>query len=122
MMLKTLPLLMAIIILSSTANALSPLAEAGKEQFALCNTCHDPDLDPPKGAPMFGVQRRYTRAYGSKEEVIKQIISYVKQPSVEKALMRNAVKQMGIMPSLAIPDDTLNKIAHYIYEEFFEPP
>lgn len=121
-MFKQLVIASMFLIAASSVNALSPMAEAGKTHFALCNTCHNPDLDPPLGAPMFGIQRRYTRAYGSQEEVSKRIVAFVQQPSKDKALMRNAVKNLGLMPALPLPEETLTQIAHYIYEESFAPP
>lgn len=121
-MLNYFAFFIAVLMVSTSVKALSPLAEEGKVHFVLCNACHDPNLDPPKGSPMFGVQRRYTRAYGTKEEVVKRIVAFVKQPSEDKALMRNAVKNLGLMPAMPLPDDMLNKIAHYIYEETFSPP
>ncbi len=104
------------------AEALSPLAEEGKAYFAVCNACHNPDLEPPKAAPFFGIQRKYQRAYGSKQAMVQQIKSYVKQPSEEKALMRNAVKNLGLMPPLELSDEILHKLATYIVEESFAPP
>ncbi len=110
------------IVIPLKAQALSPLAEEGKIYFSVCNACHNPDLEPPKAAPFFGIQRRYKRAYGSKEAVVQNIKSYVKQPSEEKALMRNAVKNLGLMPPLDLSDEILHKVATYIVEESFAPP
>jgi cytochrome c2 len=47
----------------------SQQAVEGEKLFASCFACHNPELDPPLAAPMYGIQRRYKRTYGSKEEV-----------------------------------------------------
>ena len=37
----------------------------GEKLFASCLACHNPELDPPLAAPMYGVQRRYKRTYSN---------------------------------------------------------
>lgn len=114
--------LLSILLLPSMSYSLSPEADAGKAQFAVCNACHNPELDPPLGAPMFGIQRRYMRAYGSKQSFIDNIVSFVKNPQIEKVQMRQAAGELGLMPALDLPDEMLRQIATYISEESFAPP
>ena len=42
--------------------SLSELAVQGEAAFAICQSCHDASLNPPKAPPMYGVQRRYNIA------------------------------------------------------------
>lgn len=39
---------------------LSASAQQGKQAFAACNACHNPELDPPLAPPMYGVKKYYT--------------------------------------------------------------
>lgn len=111
-----------LLVTASGALALSPEAGEGMEHYPSCHGCHNPELDPPLGPPMFGVQRRYQRAYPTRQLFIENMAAYVRQPVQEKALMKEAVGQLGVMPPLPLPDEMLRKIVSYIYEETFAPP
>lgn len=71
---------------------------------------------------MFGVQRQYKRVTGTREGFIGRIATFVASPSSERAIMRKAVEQLGLMPAMPLPDASLRKIASYIYEQEFLPP
>ncbi len=119
-----LGLIVVFTFLTTVASAvpLSPQAEEGKLGFVLCNACHNPELDPALAPPMWGLQRRYSRISGSKEQFVNSIVSFVKNPDETKAIMRQAVKQLGLMPAQDLPVEHLENIATYIYEETFQPP
>ena len=72
--------------------------------------------------PFFGVQNRYIREYSDKAEFISAIVNWVKQPTMDKALMRRPVRELGLMPAMPLPDEMLVQIAAYLYEKEFEPP
>ncbi|MBF0287348.1 MAG: hypothetical protein HQM14_05965 [SAR324 cluster bacterium] len=110
------------VMIFSNVYAFSPEAETGKLFYPSCQVCHDPDQIPPLGPPMYGIQRQYKKAYLTKEKVIEHIVAYVNHPQEEKALMKNAVSALGVMPPLPLPEEVLNNIGSYIYEETFEPP
>lgn len=110
------------LIVSQLSFALTPDAEKGKASVAVCLSCHNATLEPPKAPPFFGVKNRYIRDYQDKEGFIKAITDWVKNPSEEKALMKRPVKILGVMPAMPLPDDMLNQIASYLYEEQFDPP
>jgi hypothetical protein len=101
---------------------LTPEATKGAESFAFCYACHNPELDPPLGPPMYQVQWRYKRDYSTKNIFVSKIVSFVKEPKEENALMRNAVNELNLMPPMPLPDTTLINIAHYIFEHTFPPP
>ena len=105
-----------------SAAGLSPQAQAGHRLYAVCHSCHDPELEPPQGPPMFGVQRRYQRATDGKEAFIARMVTYVEAPSAEQAVMTEAVARMGIMPALPIGKAPLEQLAAYIYEAEWPPP
>lgn len=101
---------------------LSKDAKAGQALFAVCDSCHNAELHPPKGPPMFGVQRRYNRATEGRAEFVARLVAHVTAPTEEKALMKMAVEKLGLMPPLPLGDAPLRKIAAYIYEAEFAPP
>ncbi len=102
--------------------SLSESAIQGKAVFAVCQSCHDASLNPPKAPPMYGVQRRYQRQYENQQAFVDAIVQFVSQPTEDRALMKHPIKKLGLMPALPLGDDMLSNIATYIYEENFEPP
>ena len=101
---------------------LSSAAERGKSSVGVCTSCHNQELDPPLGPPLFGVQKRYRMMYPEKHEFVKRMVSFVKEPQLDKAIMRRPVRKLGLMPAMALPKDQLSDIAHYIYEASFGYP
>lgn len=120
--------LMALLLNSPITRAddnqtsMSELAVTGGTKFAVCQSCHDASLNPPKAPPMFGVQRRYKKQYASQQEFVDAVVQFVSQPTDDGALMKGPVRKLGLMPGLPLGDDMLSEIAAYIYEESFEPP
>lgn len=122
MMLKKIVLLLCGLFISLSSLALSPEAEQGKALYPACHVCHNPAQDPPLGPPMWGVKRRYQRASMNEDEFVERMINFVRQPSLEIAIHDQALKQLGLMPAMPFPEDTLRKIVSYILEEKFPPP
>ncbi len=117
-----LTILLYAMVFTTNSSALSPEAEAGKELFSACHVCHDQALNPPKGPPMWGVQRRYKKHSPDDKAFVENITNFVKAPSLELAINTQAVKQLGLMPAMPLPDMILRNIATYILEEKFPPP
>lgn len=115
-------LLFSSAIFSITSAALSPQAIEGKNLYPTCHVCHNQKMDPPLGPPMWGVQRRYKNNTLDDEDFIQSMTDFVKAPTLEKSRHSEAVKRMGLMPALPLPDDMLKKISAYILEEQFQPP
>lgn len=103
-------------------DSLSTTAERGKAAVKVCLSCHSQELDPPQGPPLFGVQKRYSMMFPEKEVFVKRIVSFVKDPQLDKAIMRRPVRKLGLMPAMNLPEDQLSDIAHYIYEASFNLP
>jgi hypothetical protein len=53
---------------------------------------------------------------------VKNMSDFVKAPSLDLAIHDQAVKQLGLMPPMPLPDEMLRNIATYILEENFPPP
>ena len=102
--------------------ALSPDATAGKSLYPACHVCHDQVANPPLGPPMWGVRSRYARNSLDKDDFVKSMTAFVKAPTLKNAIHDEALAQLGLMPAMPLPDDMLNKISTYIFEEEFPPP
>ena len=109
-------------LFSMNSMALSPEAIEGKSFYPACHICHDQLLDPPLGPPMWGVQRLYKNNTIDDEDFVQSMVDFVKVPALEKVIHNEAVRQLGLMAPLPLPDDILKKIATYILEEQFPPP
>lgn len=101
---------------------LGPDAIEGRSLYPACHVCHDQEADPPLGPPMWGVQRRYQMATIDDQDFVQSMVSFVKAPTLESARHHEAVRQLGLMPPLPLPDEMLRKISIYILEERFPPP
>lgn len=115
-------LLLSGTIVSTNLFALSPEAIEGKSLYPTCHVCHNQEMDPPLGPPMWGVQRRYKNNSLDKEDFVQSMVNFVKAPTLETAIHDQAVEQLGLMPPLPLPDVMLQKISTYIQEEKFPPP
>ena len=102
--------------------ALSKTATQGKLNFAICQSCHDDSLNPPKAPPMFGVQRKYKRQHDTQQGFVDAVVKFVTQPTEDAALMKGPIKKLGLMPAMPLGNEMLSPIASYIYEASFEPP
>ncbi|MCB1758239.1 MAG: cytochrome C [Gammaproteobacteria bacterium] len=114
--------LVATLLFPPLATALTPAAEEGKLLYPACHVCHNPQMDPPLGPPMWGVKRRYQNGTLDERDFVVSMVEFVKNPSLERAIHDEAVAQMGLMPPMPLPDEMLEKIAAYIHEAEFPPP
>jgi hypothetical protein len=85
-----------------------------------CFICHreQPAYGKHEGLtapPMPGVKMHYLRKYKNKEDFIRAVTEWVKNPSEDKSIMKGAVKRFGLMPAFPYPDDELRKIAEALY-------
>jgi len=97
--------------------------EKGKSLFQeYCLSCHDAGLDPPQAPPMYGVQKRYRMDSPDRAEFIRRITAFVQQPSEDRALLKMAVKHVGLMPAVDVAGDDVKAIAAYIYDASFDIP
>lgn len=98
--------------------------EAYKLMKSKCFICHFPKPDPSKrdqmiAPPMLRVQEHYKPIYPKKEDFVKAIINWVKNPTEEMVEMPGTVREWGIMPKLAYADTDVEKIAAVLYDMDF---
>lgn len=89
-----------------------------------CYLCHNPKT--AKGSisapPMILVKTRYLKNRSGKEEFIEDMVSFIKNPNEKSSKMPEAIKEYGLMPYQFYPENTLRKIAEYMFENEVETP
>jgi mono/diheme cytochrome c family protein len=100
----------------------------GKEVFELtCKSCHMPKGDghasldgkhkKRTAPPMAMVKKRYLNAYPERDDFVKAVADWAAAPSQDSSLLKRAVKHHGVMPAQMLKEDSLKKVAAYIYDE-----
>lgn len=89
-----------------------------------CNVCHSPTAghDERIAPPMIAVKKHYLTEDISKEDFIKSIQVFMKNPNAEDSKMPGAVRRFGVMPKASYPESTITLIAEYLYEFDIEQP
>ncbi len=89
-----------------------------------CNVCHSPTAghDERIAPPMIAVKKHYLTAGISKEDFIKSIQDFMKNPNAQDSKMPGAVIRFGAMPKASYPESTITLIAEYLYEFDIEQP
>ncbi len=65
-------------------------------------------------------KQRYKDAFPLKNDFVKHMSQWVKNPKKETSIMQDAIQKHELMPELAFDLDTLKIISEYIYETDFE--
>lgn len=89
-----------------------------------CYVCHSPtaSIDDRIGPPMIAIKKHYLTEGISKEQFIEDIQNWIKNPNEEDAKMYGAVKKFGVMPKTPYPEETINQIADYMFDNDIEEP
>ena len=85
-----------------------------------CVTCHA--ITSPNSAPaILEVQHVYKKTFDSKEKFVAFMVNWIAKPNAKTALMPEAIKKHGLMPSLGYDTETLQEIASYLYDAPLRP-
>lgn len=89
-----------------------------------CYVCHSPTAnhDDRIGPPMIAVKKHYLMEGMTKEAFINDIQNWIKNPTEENAKMHGAVRRFGVMPKQVFPEETIQLISEYMYENDIEEP
>lgn len=90
-----------------------------------CYVCHNPTIGHGDGRiapPMEAVKRHYKTAGISKAQFVADIQAWIKQPSEAQSKMPGAIRNFGLMPYTPFPEETIAKIADYMYDNELEAP
>lgn len=89
-----------------------------------CYICHSPTAseDDRVGPPMIAIKKHYIDESTTKEEFVKAMQAWIKNPNEEDAIMHGAVKRFGVMPKQHFPEETIAQISDYMYDNEIEQP
>ena len=89
-----------------------------------CYVCHSPTAshDDRIGPPMIAIKKHYIDDETTKEQFISDLKAWIKNPNEADAKMRGAVRRFGVMPKQAFPEETIEKIADYMYDFEIDQP
>ncbi len=99
-------------------------AEAYQLMHDKCSICHfeKPSIenkDKMVAPPILRMKEHYLPVYPKKEDFVKAIVDYTKNPLEENTLMPGTIKKYNLMPKLIYDDDELRIIAETIYDYDF---
>lgn len=89
-----------------------------------CYICHSPTASEEVriAPPMIAIKKHYIDNDTSKESFKYDLQAWVNNPTNENAKMFGAVQRFGVMPKVVYPEETINQIADYIFENEIEQP
>lgn len=89
-----------------------------------CYVCHSPTAshDDRIAPPMVAIKKHYIDDKTTKEEFIADMKAWIKNPNETDAKMRGAVRRFGVMPKQVFPEETIEKIADYMYDFEIDQP
>ncbi|NPA04330.1 MAG: cytochrome c [Epsilonproteobacteria bacterium] len=91
-----------------------------KQHCVMCHSLSRPEDRSKMVAPTIaGVMFHIKEKYPNKEDAVRFIVDYVRSPSYDKAVCPS-VQRFGLMPPLNLPQEDLEAIASYLYDNF--PP
>jgi len=99
--------------------------EQVKTQLTYCYSCHNPNApthDDILAPPFAAVKTRYMMSYSDKDLFVNAVSSFAGNPDADKALMRGAVTQYGVMVKAPFTEDELKQVATYIFENELPEP
>ncbi len=83
----------------------------------LCYSCHDAQAggNGRLAPPMFAVRMHYLRDHPEEADFVNNIVSFLGNPSKEKAKLIPAIERFGLMPNMGYPEGQIREIATYLY-------
>lgn len=89
-----------------------------------CYVCHNPATPEENriAPPMIAIKNHYKKNNISKENFVKEIQKFIKNPVVENSKMPGAVKKFGLMPRQYFSESAIRQIAEYMYDNELERP
>ena len=107
--------------MSATKNETHP----GKKLMETnCYVCHSPTASQEDriGPPMIAIKKHYINEGTTKEEFVNAMQAWLKNPIEENAKMFGAVRRFGVMPKTPYPEETIELISEYIFNNEIEQP
>lgn len=111
-----------------TINAMAPEnkdSHPGKKLMeTYCYACHNPSTahDSRIAPPMIAIKKHYINDDTTKDEFIKLMQDWIKNPTEENAKMYGAVSRFGVMPKTPYPEESIKQIADYMFDFEIDEP
>ncbi len=112
-------------VIQSEADSIDVTTHPGKKLMEInCYVCHSPTTNQGDrvGPPMIAIKKHYISDDTTKEEFIKNIQDWIKNPNENDAKMFGAVRRFGVMPKTLYPEETIAQIADYVFDNDIEQP
>lgn len=89
-----------------------------------CYSCHHPTASEENrlAPPMIAIKMRYINSSTTKKEFIADMQKWIKNPVESNVKMYGAVKRFGIMGNLPYPENVIEQIADYMFDNDIEQP
>jgi len=90
-----------------------------------CYACHNPKVkshDAAIAPPMVAVKKRYMATFTTEALFKEKMISFLQNPSPEKAIMQGPVRRFGVMPGFQYSEADLRAMVDYLYHNDMESP
>jgi len=110
---------------SSGSELIADLSQPGKDLLEKeCYICHNPNSAQNEmiAPPMIAIKKHYLNEATSREQFVKEIMKWVKNPSKENSKMPGALRKFGIMPYQSFPEETIIQISEYLYDNDIDEP
>jgi len=94
-----------------------PVLLEGKQTFdQVCSACHTLEPPPRLAPPMRMVSMHLRQSFETEEAGVAHVLSYVPSPDAGKSILPDhAVERFGLMAPQALPKETLEKVARYVW-------
>ena len=89
-----------------------------------CYVCHNPTTAHEEriAPPMIAIKKHYISENTTKEEFIKSMQNWIKNPTKEDAKMYGAVRKFGVMPKQHFSEEDIKEISEYMYDNEIDKP
>nr|CAA6822287.1 MAG: Unknown protein [uncultured Thiotrichaceae bacterium] len=128
MILKTTAAITATLTLSifcsTQVSASEEVMNPGAKVYqSACMVCHVAEGRPTIAPPIFAVKGHVIAVHPERDDFIKRVVSWVKEPNADDALMPGAVRKFKVMPAMPhLSDEDLVAVAEYLYDTDMELP
>lgn len=89
-----------------------------------CYACHNATTSEADrlAPPMIAIKMRYINGTTTKKEFIADVQKWIKEPIESNVKMYGAVKRFGMMQKLPYPENVIEQIADYMFDNDIEQP
>jgi cytochrome c2 len=98
------------------------LGKGGKLFAEKCGACHSFEPPPRNGPPARGMTRNYIFEFNDFMSFKEAFLSFIQNPSEDKAVMPQAVNRFGLMPEMDFKKQELEEITQWLWNTYGKAP